>query len=276
VRTMRTGAASEHSKLRRCAHSLLSRQQSKQFQTRTCRNTKLNTHLSCPCLRQHGASGQHCNLTSVRAQTAQERCAAQGAGETALVKYRLPNLPYSPKSATGGRHSRNVILKKGGRAATVVSASLQFGYYALACGVLSSCCRCLCFHSSSLCPPLSKELYVGTILHTVPLYLLQDIRLTATRAHDAYGSSIRAHQASTLCSFFAEPSAVEAVPNNDLREYKIINPPLPSLLKAAWRFWAALQPHISAGANGTGSTYRSRGRGNGTSKIPITPTPVFS
>jgi uncharacterized protein (UPF0212 family) len=28
---------------------------------------------------------------------------------------------------------------------------------------LLSCCRCLCFRCSSLCPPLSKELYVGTI-----------------------------------------------------------------------------------------------------------------
>jgi hypothetical protein len=37
---------------------------------------------------------------------------------------------------------------------------------ALACGVLS-CCRCLCFSSSSLCPPLGKELYVGTTIHTV-------------------------------------------------------------------------------------------------------------
>jgi hypothetical protein len=37
----------------------------------------------------------------------------------------------------------------------------------LACGVLS-CCRCLCFRSSSLWPPLSKELYVGTMIHTVP------------------------------------------------------------------------------------------------------------
>jgi hypothetical protein len=46
----------------------------------------------------------------------------------------------------------------------------------------------------------------------------QDIRLTATRAHDAYGSSIRAQQDSTLCSFFAEPSAVEADPNEDLQE----------------------------------------------------------
>jgi hypothetical protein len=164
---MRTGAASEHSKLRRCAHYLLSRQQLKQFQTRTCGNKKLITHLSCPCLRQHGASGQHCNLTSVRAQKAQERRAAQGAGETALVKYRLPHLPYSPKSATGGRHSRNVSAKKGDCAATGVSASLHFGHYALACGVLSSCCRCLCFRSSSLCPTLSKELYVGTIIHTV-------------------------------------------------------------------------------------------------------------
>jgi hypothetical protein len=69
-------------------------------------------------LRQHVASGQHCNRTSVRAQRAQERRAAQGAGETALVKYRLPHLPYSPKSATGGRHSQNVSDKKGGRAAT--------------------------------------------------------------------------------------------------------------------------------------------------------------
>jgi hypothetical protein len=146
----------------------------------------------------------------------------------------------------------------------------------LACGVLSSCCRCLCFRSSSLCPPLSKELYVGTIVHTVPLYLLQDVWLKATRAHDVYGSSIRAQQASTLCSFFAEPSAVEAVPNEDLREYKINNPPLPSLFKAARRFWAALQPHIGAGANGTGATCRSRGGGNGTSKIPFTPSPVFS
>jgi hypothetical protein len=58
---------------------------------------------------------------SVRAQTAQERRAAQGAGETALVKYRLPHLPYSPKSATGGRHSQNVSAKKGGCAATGVS-----------------------------------------------------------------------------------------------------------------------------------------------------------
>jgi hypothetical protein len=123
---------------------------------------------------------------------------------------------------------------------------------------------------------VSKELYVGTIIHTVPLYLLQDIRLTATRAHSAYGSSIRAQQASTLCSFFAEPSAVEAVPNEDLREYKINNPPLLSLFKVARRFWAALQPHIGAGANGTGAMCRSRGGGNGTSKIPFTPSPVFS
>jgi hypothetical protein len=46
----------------------------------------------------------------------------------------------------------------------------------------------------------------------------QDIRLTVTRAHDAYGSSSRAQQDSTLCSFFAEPSAVEAAPNEDLQE----------------------------------------------------------
>jgi hypothetical protein len=38
---------------------------------------------------------------------------------------------------------------------------------ALACGVLS-CCRCLCFRSSSLCPPLGTVLYVDTIIHTVP------------------------------------------------------------------------------------------------------------
>jgi hypothetical protein len=38
---------------------------------------------------------------------------------------------------------------------------------ALVCVVLS-CCRCLCFHSSSLCPPLGIELHVGTIIHTVP------------------------------------------------------------------------------------------------------------
>jgi hypothetical protein len=66
----------------------------------------------------HGASGQNCNRTSVRAQTAQERHAAQGAGETTLVKYHLPHLPYYPKSTTGGRHSRNASDKKGGRAAT--------------------------------------------------------------------------------------------------------------------------------------------------------------
>jgi hypothetical protein len=39
---MHTGAASENIKLRRCAHSLLIRQQSKQFQTRTCENKKIN------------------------------------------------------------------------------------------------------------------------------------------------------------------------------------------------------------------------------------------
>jgi hypothetical protein len=38
---------------------------------------------------------------------------------------------------------------------------------ALACGVLS-CCRCFCFLSSSLRPPLGKELYVGTTIHTIP------------------------------------------------------------------------------------------------------------
>jgi hypothetical protein len=38
---------------------------------------------------------------------------------------------------------------------------------ALVCGVLS-CCRCLCFRSSSLCPPLGIELHVDTIIHTVP------------------------------------------------------------------------------------------------------------
>jgi hypothetical protein len=46
----------------------------------------------------------------------------------------------------------------------------------------------------------------------------QYIRLTATRAHDAYGSSSIAQQHSTLCSFFAEPSGVEAAPNKDLQE----------------------------------------------------------
>jgi hypothetical protein len=38
---------------------------------------------------------------------------------------------------------------------------------ALICGVMS-CCRCLCFRSSSLCPPLGIELNVGTLIHTVP------------------------------------------------------------------------------------------------------------
>jgi hypothetical protein len=37
-----------------------------------------------------------------------------------------------------------------------------------AANIVMSCCRCLCFRSSSLCPPLSKELHVGTIIHNVP------------------------------------------------------------------------------------------------------------
>jgi hypothetical protein len=48
----------------------------------------------------------------------------------------------------------------------------------------------------------------------------QDIRLMVTRAHDAYGSSSRAQQDLTLCSFFAEQSAVEAAPSEDLQELK--------------------------------------------------------
>jgi hypothetical protein len=113
---------------------------------------------------------------------------------SALVKYRLPHLPYSPKSATGGRHSRNVSAKKGGRAAT------------------DDLCYAVC----------SGGAEHPRHLNVAPLqkWGAQDIRLTATRTHDAYGSSIRAQQASTLCSFFAEPSAVEAVPNKDLRELK--------------------------------------------------------
>jgi hypothetical protein len=42
--------------------------------------------------------------------------------------------------------------------------------YDIACVVfLLLCCGCLCFLSSSrsLCPPLSIELYIGTIIHTV-------------------------------------------------------------------------------------------------------------
>jgi hypothetical protein len=46
----------------------------------------------------------------------------------------------------------------------------------------------------------------------------QDIRLTATSAHDACGSSSIPQQHSTLCSVFAEPSAAEAAPNEDLQE----------------------------------------------------------
>jgi hypothetical protein len=48
---------------------------------------------------------------------------------------------------------------------------------ALVCGVLS-CCRCLCFRSLSLCPPLSKELHVGTIISflDLPLDLDPDVR----------------------------------------------------------------------------------------------------
>jgi hypothetical protein len=46
----------------------------------------------------------------------------------------------------------------------------------LACVVLS-CCGCLCFRSSLLCPPLCKELYVGTIIHTVPTARRFDFRI---------------------------------------------------------------------------------------------------
>jgi hypothetical protein len=88
------------------------------------------------------------------------------------------------------------------------------------------------------------------------------------RAHDAYGSSSTAQQCLTLCSFFTEPSAVEAAPNEDLQELK------KNVLTHLSH--PCLRQHGASGQHCTGATRRPRGGGNGTSKIPFNPSPRYS
>jgi hypothetical protein len=54
--------------------------------------------------------------------------------------------------------------------------------------IVMSCCRCLCFRSSSLSPPLSKELYVGTygvnLQHEGSISELQIVQRVFLRARE--------------------------------------------------------------------------------------------